>query len=290
MAFKAPPQIAEQAADTGTMKAWQSWDKTLVGAFLAGAYIAFGALLAVVVSSGLDPKTWGNIPLLITGATFTVGLMLVVIAGADLATGNMATVGIAMLKKRVSVGRYSVHLLLALVGNLAGSLLVGYFFAYKSGILDIPINGTRLGVIVQLKGHTESAFQIFLRAVGCNWLVCLAVWMALGAEDIGGKILAIFFPIMAFVAMGFDHVVANMFFLPAAHFAGVGGLSWGDVANNLVFALLGNLLGAVVFVAGAYWYLYGRVTGDTPEATPQAAPGNGRTEPAATQGAVASGT
>jgi formate/nitrite transporter FocA (FNT family) len=80
--------------------------------------------------------------------------------------------------------------------------------------------------------------------------------MALGAEDIGGKVLAIFFPIMAFVAMGFDHVVANMFFLPAAIFAHVKGVGWGDTIGNWIFAFLGNFVGAAVFVAGAYWYLY----------------------------------
>jgi len=123
---------------------------------------------------------------------------------------------------------------------------------------------------------TETEWQIFLRAVGCNWLVCLAVWMALGADDIGGKVLAIFFPIMAFVAMGFDHVVANMFFLPAAIFAHVDGITWWDAIHNWIFAFLGNLVGAAVFVAGSYYYLYGRDAdleepGDTPH-------GNGRLE------------
>ena len=258
MAFKQPPEITAEAVETGVKKSEQSWDKTLVGAFLAGAYIAFGALLAVVVSAGLSEKLWGNIPVLITGGVFTVGLMLVIIGGAELATGNMATAGIAVFKRRVTVGRYSFHLALALLGNLIGSLLVAYFFAYKSGLLDIAMTKERLGTIAELKGSTESADQIFIRAIGCNWLVCLAVWMALGAEDIGGKIMAIFFPIMAFVALGFDHVVANMFFLPASVFADVGGLGWGDVANNLLWAGLGNLVGAGVFVAGAYWYLYAR--------------------------------
>jgi formate/nitrite transporter FocA (FNT family) len=115
---------------------------------------------------------------------------------------------------------------------------------------------------------TETEWQIFLRAVGCNWLVCLAVWMALGADDIAGKVLAIFFPIMAFVAMGFDHVVANMFFLPAAIFAHVDGINWWTAIHNWIFAFLGNLVGAAVFVAGAYWYLYAKdeetAAGDTP--------------------------
>ena len=275
MAFKTPPEITAAAVETGEMKSEQSWDKTLVGAFLAGAYIAFGALLAVVVSAGLSERLWGNIPVLITGGVFTVGLMLVIIGGAELATGNMATAGIAVFKRRVTVRRYSFHLGLALLGNLAGSLLVAYFFAYKSGLLDIAMTKERLGTIAELKGSTESADQIFIRAIGCNWLVCLAVWMALGAEDIGGKIMAIFFPIMAFVALGFDHVVANMFFLPAAVFADTGGLVWGDVANNLLWAGLGNLVGAAVFVAGAYWYLYARDSEPGPQEPPAPAAGDG---------------
>lgn len=258
MAFIPAQEIPDAAAEAGAAKAGQGFDKTLVGGFLAGAYIAFGALLAVVASAGL-PKAWGNIPLLVTGAAFTVGLMLVVIAGADLATGNMATVGIGVLKRRVSVGRYSMHLGVALAGNLLGSLLVAYFLATKSGVLTQPPALKRLDAIATLKGHTETDWQIFLRAVGCNWLVCLAVWMALAAKDIAGKIAAVFFPVMAFVALGFDHVVANMFFLPAAIFAHApAGITWGDAGRNWLFALLGNLVGAIAFVAGAYWYLYGR--------------------------------
>ena len=111
--------------------------------------------------------------------------------------------------------------------------------------------------------------------MGCNWLVCLAVWMALAAEDIAGKILAIFFPIMAFVAMGFDHVVANMFFIPAAIFANVPGIDWLDALKNWLFAFLGNLVGAAVFVAGAYYYLYGKDTPEEAEAASQAFAGNG---------------
>ena len=92
--------------------------------------------------------------------------------------------------------------------------------------------------------------------MGCNWLVCVAVWMSLAATSVSGKILAIFFPIMAFVAMGFDHVVANMFFLPAAIFAGVPDVGWDDTALNWLLAGAGNLGGAVVFVSTSYWYLF----------------------------------
>jgi formate/nitrite transporter FocA (FNT family) len=114
----------------------------------------------------------------------------------------------------------------------------------------------RLAGIATAKGITETDMQIFLRAIGCNWLVCLAVWLGIAADDVAGKILGIFFPIMAFVAIGFDHVVANMFFLPAAIFAHVPGIGWGQAWHNWWLAFLGNLVGAGFFVSTIYWFLH----------------------------------
>jgi formate/nitrite transporter len=230
-----------------------------VAGFLAGAYIAFAGLLAIVASAGLNSQTWGGIQTLITGAVFTLGLVLVVIAGSELLTGNMALLPLGFLARRITFRQLLHNWLFVLIGNLAGSLFVAYVLAVKTGVVTAPVDLARLAGIATAKGVTETDLQIFLRALGCNWLVCLAVWMAMAADDVGGKILAIFFPITAFVAMGFDHVVANMFFLPAAIFANVPGINWGDALNNWAFAFLGNVVGATVFVAGAYWYLYVRV-------------------------------
>jgi formate/nitrite transporter len=257
-------------------KAALPFDKLLVAGFLAGAYIAFAGLLAVVTSAGLDPRVWGGIQTLITGGVFTLGLVLVVIAGSELLTGNMAFVPLGALNRKVRVGRVAFNLFFVLVGNLAGSLFVAYFLAVKTGVITTPDDLARLSTIAIGKGVRESDWQIFLRAVGCNWLVCLAVWMALSADDVAGKILAIFFPIMAFVAMGFDHVVANMFFLPAAIFAHVPGIDWGDALKNWAFAFLGNFVGAFLFVALSYWYLYVRGTPNSPAS--EDAPAD-RTEP-----------
>jgi formate/nitrite transporter len=260
MAYRSPPEIARAGVAAGATRASLPWDKALVAGFLAGAYIAVAGLLAVVTSAGLDPRIWGGVQTLITGVVFTLGLVLVVVAGSELLTGNMALVPLGVLDRRVTVGRLVFNLFWVLVGNVAGSIFVAYFLAVKTGVVTAPADLTRLGRISIGKAVTETDWQIFLRAVGCNWLVCLAVWMALAAEDIGGRILAIFFPIMAFVAMGFDHVVANMFFLPAAIFANVPGLDWGDVLKNWAFAFLGNFVGAFLFVSLSYWYLYVRGT------------------------------
>ncbi|HVY77739.1 MAG TPA: formate/nitrite transporter family protein [Solirubrobacterales bacterium] len=288
MAFKSPPEIYESTIEVGAAKAAAPFGKSLVAGALAGAFIAFGALFAIAVTSGMDPGTWGTLPQLFAGACFSFGLMLVLIAGAELVTGAVPAVVLAAGKRRASWSRVGAYLALTTLGAFLGSLLVAYFLGVKSGVLTGPEQLERLGAIATLKARTETDWQIFLRGIGCNWLVCLAVWMALAADGVGGKIAAIFFPVTAFVAMGFDHLVANMFFLPAAHFAGVPGIEWANILNNLLYAGLGNLVGALVFVCCAYWYLYGRrsegVAAETVPAPRAPAPVEPRPEPAPARG------
>jgi formate transporter len=265
MSARQPAEMAEVASATGAKKTGRTWDRVLVSAFLAGAYIAFGGLVAITVSAGLDPATWGTLPTLFTGAVFTLGLVLVLIAGSDLATGNMLLVPLSAMRGEIGVADVVRNLTLVLVGNLVGALFVAYFLAVSTGVIgdadaesgtSAALTFERLTEIAQGKAGGHTAWETFLRAVGCNWLVCLAVWMSLAATTVSGKILALFFPIMAFVAMGFDHVVANMFFLPAAIFAGVPDVGWDDTALNWLLAGAGNLIGAVVFVGTSYWYLF----------------------------------
>jgi len=259
MSFNTPQEVANLAIASGETKASASPPKALVAGFLAGAYIAFGALVATDTSAGLDPAQWGGIVTLVTGLTFSLGLILVIIGGADLLTGNMMLVPMAVLAGRVTAAKLLLNWFWVTIGNLAGSLFVAWLLADQTGLFAKgTANWTRLGAIAAGKGLTETHWEQFVRAVGCNWLVCLAVWCALAATTVGGKILAIVPPIMAFVALGFDHVVANMFFLPAAMMVHApGGLTLGDTVLNLIFAFLGNAVGAGVFVAGGYFYLYG---------------------------------
>ncbi|VXC04580.1 formate/nitrite transporter family protein [Nocardioides sp. AX2bis] len=271
MSAREPAETATVAVEAGTKKTQRSWDKLLLSSFLAGAYIAFGALVAITVSSGLDPATWGTLPTLFMGFAFTLGLVLVLIAGSDLATGNMMLVPLSAMRGKIATKDVAVNLALVLLGNLIGAMFVAFFLAVQAGVIGgtgeeagsvAAMTHERLATIATDKTG-ETAWETFLRGVGCNWLVCLAVWMSLSASTVSGKILAIFFPVMAFVAMGFDHVVANMFFLPAAIFAGVPGVDWSATLLNWGVAGVGNLVGAVVFVATSYWYLFVK---DQPEA------------------------
>src|SRR3712207_33073 len=171
MATKQPPEIAEAAVDTGVKKAHLRWDKVLVGGFLAGAYISFGGLVAITVSSGLDPATWGTLPTLFLGAAFTLGLVLVLIAGSDLATGNMMLVPLSAMRGKIGVADVVRNLTLVLLGNLIGALFVAFFLAVQTDVIghatsegSALLTHERLASIAQGK-TSHSAWETFLRGV-----------------------------------------------------------------------------------------------------------------------------
>src|SRR4051812_20725446 len=147
MSYKSPPEIARAGVATGVTKSLLTWDKALVAGFLAGAYIAFAGLLAVVTSAGMDPKLWGGVQTLVTGGVFALGLVLVVIAGSELLTGNMAMLPLGLLDRKVTFGRLSFNFFWVLIGNLAGSLFVAYFLAKETGVITAPAPLARLAAI-----------------------------------------------------------------------------------------------------------------------------------------------
>ena len=254
MAFKTPSGIAEEALRLGKAKTVMGWGRLLVLGFLAGAYIAFGSQLAVTVTAG----TWQQFPglqKLIFGAVFPVGLMLVVIAGSELFTGNCMLPVIACLQRRARWLGLAKNWFGSYIGNFAGALFCAYFLSVATGLFLTEPWRSYITSIAQTKCSLSFA-QAFWRGVGCNWLVCLAIWLSIGSEDIVGKVFAIQFPIMAFVALGFEHSVANMFFIPAGIFA-TNAVSWRVfLINNLLPVTLGNIVGGGFFVATIYWWIY----------------------------------
>src|SRR3954453_8936035 len=135
MIAREPQEMAQAAVETGAKKTHRTWDRVLVSAFLAGAYISFGALVAITVSAGLDPATWGTLPTLFMGAAFTLGLVLVLIAGSDLATGNTMLVPLSAMRGRITVAAVAKNLSLVLRGNLLGPLVVAYFLAVQTDVI-----------------------------------------------------------------------------------------------------------------------------------------------------------
>jgi formate/nitrite transporter len=259
MPFKAPKAIVETACTAGCSKTELTIPKQLVMGILAGAYIAIGGLLAIVVGRGSPALAAANPGLgkFLFAAVFPVGLMLVVIAGSELFTGNCGVITPSCLTGRARWQAMFRNWGVVYVGNFIGSIFVALFLAFWSGIVNGGDLGASVAALAEAKVNIPW-FAVLLRGVGCNWLVCLAVWLALSAEDIAGKILAIWFPIMAFVALGFEHSVANMFFIPLGMFNGanvnIGQFLW----NNLLPATIGNIIGGAGLVGAVYWWIYGR--------------------------------
>jgi formate/nitrite transporter len=183
--------------------------------------------------------------------------MLCVIAGADLFTGNTAYFAPPVLSKKMPFSGLLRNWTVVWLANFAGALFVAYVLTYQSGLFESGPWKQTLHAIAAVKTNA-SFWKVFVKGIGANWLVALAVWLAFAAQDVSGKLLAIWFPVMAFVAIGFEHSVANMFFLPAALFYGAP-ISWTDILFvNLLPATLGNIVGGSILTGGFYWFAYER--------------------------------
>ncbi|HTY91761.1 MAG TPA: formate/nitrite transporter family protein [Methanocella sp.] len=305
MAIKAPLDICKAASTAGCTKCSIWVDKLLLLGFLAGAYIAFGALLSEIVAGGMlsggmigdaAVKMPPGLLKFAAGAVFPVGLMLVVIAGSELFTGNCMFLPIGVLNKEGTWTGLAINWIVVYIGNLIGALFVAYFLAYQAGLFNAaPFAVWATANVANAKAGLDF-WTAFLRGIGCNWLVCLAVWLALSADDAIGKIFSCWFPIMAFVTIGFEHSVANMFFIPLGIFiandpkiVATAGLTAAQTSNlvgthgwynffvtNLIPVTLGNIVGGAIFVSLIYWWIYLRSplvkvkVGEAPKAVPTA--------------------
>lgn len=257
--FLTPAQTAEQIAVNGERVMRQSLSRTVVLSLLAGFYIAFGAQLATIVTHDTTPIIGDGLTRFVAGSVFSLGLMLVVVCGAELFTGNSMLTK-AALHGRIPWSKIAHNWAVVLLGNLAGSFIFAWMM-FHSQLWENGQVAERAIAIASAK--TELPFAAALiRGILCNWLVCLAVFMATAARDVGGKILACYAPIMAFVASGFEHSIANMYFIPTGillsrlpAYEGTE-LGWNGFFNNIVPVTLGNIIGGVVFVAAAYWFIY----------------------------------
>ncbi|MDO9680988.1 MAG: formate/nitrite transporter family protein [Bacteroidales bacterium] len=270
--YLTPKEVLEYTEETGYQKAFMPFRRSALLAFLAGLFIALASVGSNVVAYGIENTGMAKY---LAGLIFPAGLILVVVAGAELFTGNNL-ISVAVLSKRVKPGKYLSNLLLLWVGNLAGSVFVAILI-YLSGQLDF--SGGLLGAYTVKVGviKTSMSFtELFTSGILCNILVCLAVWMAYAAKDIAGKSIAIFFPIWLFIASGYEHSVANMYYLSAALLAKLNpiyvtlaqtdyGLTADSLSNltisgmlftNLIPVTLGNLAGGALFVGAWYWWAY----------------------------------
>jgi formate/nitrite transporter len=249
-----PAEIAQRVEQLGVSKAKADTLTVLVLALLAGAFISLAALFFLVVTTG---STAGFGPTrLLGGLAFSLGLILVVIAGAELFTGNNL-LAMAWASNLISTRAVLRNWLLVYVGNVLGSVGTAALVVWAgTDALASGAVGETMLAVAQAKSSLSFG-EVLARGILCNTLVCLAVWLAMGGHSVTDKILAIIFPITGFVAMGFEHSIANWFFLPLG-FMLEGGhtLPVAGAAQNLLAATLGNILGGTVLVAGVYWLAY----------------------------------
>lgn len=246
MAVKNTKEILDYCLEVGINKCSNSFKKTAILAFFAGMFIAFGAAGSIIGSSSFL-KTTPDFSKFIAGAIFPVGLMLVILAGGELFTGN-CLIFVALLRKKISLKAFIRNLSIVWIFNLIGSLFVVFLMLPTHSFSKTAIES--LHSIAFHKVHSEFIW-VLVKAIGCNILVAGAVWISYASKDLIGKIWAIWFPIMVFIILGFDHVVANMFYLPAAIFSGAN-ISLLELVSNLIAATIGNVIGGCFVLVFLY--------------------------------------
>nr|MBN1229526.1 formate/nitrite transporter family protein [Anaerolineae bacterium] len=264
----APPQIARRVEKAGIAKAnLNIWTMFLL-AILAGAFIALGAEFSTLTITGVNIGY--GLTKLLGGVVFSLGLVLVVVAGAELFTGNNLLT-IAWINGSASLGKVLRNWTVVFIGNLVGSLsMAGFMFlTHQWAAADYAVGATAIRIAADKA--TLPFSTALVRGILCNALVCLAVWLCFGARSVADKIAAIVFPISAFVASGFEHSVANMYFIPYGLLLGtqpevvaaanlstnqLDHLTMGGFISNLIPVTIGNLIGGAVLVGGVYWFVY----------------------------------
>lgn len=278
-----PAEMARKAEQVGVVKAGMSIADTFALSVLAGAFIALGAIFATTVTAGGAEIPFGVLRLL-GGLAFSLGLILVIVAGAELFTGNNLIV-MAWASRRVRTGQVARNWAIVYLGNFAGALatagilFIGKQYEFGQGAVGIQALSTAAS-------KTSLGFvQAIALGAFCNGLVCLAVWLCYSARTTTDKILSIVPPIAAFVAAGFEHSVANMFFIPMgllvktdeafvsqqSALPSLTNLTWERfVTANLVPVTIGNIVGGALMVGAIYWFVYLRKAEKVPSAQPLA--------------------
>lgn len=258
-----PPEMAEKAAQAGIKKVQIDTFSMLLMSILAGMFIGLASNFFIAVLTGGENLPFG-IARLIGGVVFSMGLVLVVVAGAELFTGNNLIV-MAVLSKKVGKRWLWRNWVIVWIGNLIGSILLA-LMAWGSG-QDAFAGGAlgKLAVNIAVAKCEIPFWEAFFRGVLCNALVCLAIWMCFSSQSTTDRVMAIVFPITAFVACGFEHCVANMYFIAIGLFLKAGGAPAGESLTwlnffwvNLLPVTLGNIVGGAGLVGWVYWMIYKR--------------------------------
>jgi formate/nitrite transporter len=258
-----PDHLVNYIDDAAVVKVALRPPRLLVMAFLGGIFISLGALLAVVVAGGATQLLAENPGLdkLLFGAVFPIGFIAVVLTGADLFTSNCATQMVPWYRRKVKLREVLRVWSVSYLGNLIGALFAAWAFAYMTGLLTA--NQPWTPYIINLAEHkVHQPFQVvFMKGVLANMLVCVAAWQGYSAKDTLGRMVGIWAPVMTFVALGMEHSIANLFFVPAAMLAGANITLLDFAVHNLLPATVGNIVGGALLIGLPYAWLYSETDG-----------------------------
>jgi len=248
-----PKQIAGLVNNVGIAKANLPFLQTFTLGILAGAFIAFGGMYYTVTITGSE-LGFGPTRLL-GGVSFSLGLVLVIVAGAELFTGNNLIV-MALCQRKVTWAKLLRNWSIVFLANFIGAVASAWF-VHLSGMLEMGGGSVAETAVAIAQGKVNlDPVTALVRGLLCNALVCLAVWLCFAAHSVTGKILAIIFPISGFVALGFEHCIANMYLISVAMMHGAPGVTLSGFISNLVPVTIGNIIGGGLFVGVVYWACY----------------------------------
>ncbi len=260
MQIRTPQEIAQLAAQTSQTKTdlTRRTGRLCVLGVMAGAYIALGGLLSVFCGFGFPEVSAANpaVQRILSGLAFPLGLTLIVVLGGELFTGNNALMMPALMTRKASPALVARNWTVVWLSNFVGAQAFMWLMVVLTGLLDAP-SPWRDGMasVAQAKASLPW-IQVFFRGIGANWLVCLALWLAMSGKTLTEKALGCWLPVAAFVILGFEHSIANMFFIPCGMYCGADVTAAAMMWNNIVPATLGNIAGGALFVGTAHTRLF----------------------------------
>ncbi|KAJ0119976.1 formate nitrite transporter family [Diaporthe amygdali] len=252
-------ELARLVSQAGVAKSRLSYPKYAIKAFMGGVFISFGALTDLVIASGCPGLRESNPALatMIAGFTFPLGLVLIMLTNMELVTSNMFVMPFTLVQRKITLFDVMKNWVLGYIGNLAGALFVAGFLAWWTDTLGSATESSY--TVIQAEGRVNVQWSVnFLRGIGCNWFVALALFLSLGSVEFVSKIYCIWIPIWAFVILGYQHSIANFFQVPIGMFYGTSFSVGKFIYQSTVPVTLGNIVGGMVFGAMVFWYLYGR--------------------------------
>lgn len=254
MPVKSPNEVIEIAVENGRKKSAIHSPRLITLSIMAGAYIALGGALSLIAGYGF-PDAPTALQKIISGCVFPIGLILIVILGGELFTGNNAMLIPAYMRGDYGVGAVLRNWTIVYFGNFIGAIAFAWLLVYLPSLTAGEPYASAITRIAETK-VSMPWLTVMLRGIGANWCVCLAVWLAMSGRRLAEKMLACWVPVMAFVTLGYEHSIANMFFIPLGMMQGADVTVLSFVIDNLIPATIGNIIGGAIFVAMPHAALY----------------------------------